>query len=238
MEFTEVNNKRTYRQIIEQFMGMIERGEIKPGDKLPGERELAEKLGSSRPSVREAFRTLEILGVIEVRHGGGTFIREFNVAPFINMIAPLFYTKSRNIEDLTDFRILLEGEAVKAAALSHNDSIVGSMETSLELMNDEDPRVREKADLDFHRAIFAASGNRTFVFAGECLSYILYASVHLNREVIQGKDDMAERWAEDHRRILDAVSAGDPEAAYNALKSHLESVGSYLTENKNEQGGK
>jgi DNA-binding FadR family transcriptional regulator len=60
----------------------------------------------------------------------------------------------------------------------------------------------------------------------------------LNREVIQGKDDMAERWAEDHRRILDAVSAGDPEAAYNALKSHLESVGSYLTENKNEQGGK
>ena len=181
MDFKEIKSKKTYKQIIEQFLGMIESGDIKSGDKLPSERDLAVTLSTSRSSIREAFRTLEILGILEVRHGGGTYVRSFDIAPFINTIAPLFLGKLSNINDLIDFRILLEGEAVKVAAISHDDATIEAMTKSLGQMAGDDAELNEKADLDFHRTIFAATGSKTFIFAGECLSHILYASVHMNQ---------------------------------------------------------
>ncbi len=238
MDFKEISSKKTYKQIIDQIIGMIENGDIKSGDRLPGERDLAVKLCTSRSSIREAFRTLEILGILEVRHGGGTYVKSFDIAPFINTIAPLFLSKRSNISDLIDFRILLEGEAVKAAALSHDDATIEAMTKSLASMAGNDPVLNEQADLDFHRTIFAATDSKAFIFAGECLSNIFYASIHMNRTSLMQFPEMTVRWANEHARILESVSAGDAVKAYEALRDHLKGVCSYLTKELSDENNR
>lgn len=235
MEFNKLDKKKTYKQIIDQIISLIQQNEIAPGDKLPGERELALKLGTSRSSVREAFRTLEIIGILEVRHGGGTYVRDFDIVPFIDALFPLFLSKLSNIQDLTDFRILIEGEAVKAAALSNEKNMIDKMRETLASMTGDDPDANEQADIQFHRAIFEATGNKTFIFTGECLAYILRASVHLNRSSLMERSDMVSKWAKEHSLILAGIEQGDPDKAYTALRDHLNGVSKFLLEETSDE---
>jgi GntR family transcriptional repressor for pyruvate dehydrogenase complex len=228
MDFKEIPNKKTYKQIIEQIIALILKGELKNGDQLPGERALSELLGASRSSIREAFRTLEVLGILEVRQGGGTYVRSFHIAPFINTIAPLFLKDVDIMGDMMDFRMMLEGEAVKAAALLHDAHTIKEMEESVARMEDDDPGVAEQADIDFHMSIFSATGNKVFILAGECLSYILYTSIHTSRTRLIADRAIAERWIGEHKSILAALKVQDPEQAFHALRSHLEGVRSYI----------
>ena len=108
--------KRIYQNIIEQFVYLVKEGKLKVGDKLPSERTLAEMFNVSRASVREAFSAMEIIGLIEVRKGEGTYVSNLNISPFINTIAPLFINNENMETDLLEFRKLIEVEAVKLAA--------------------------------------------------------------------------------------------------------------------------
>ena len=90
MNISPINAKKVSQLIIEQFINMIKEGKLKMGDRLPPERTLAEMFNVSRASVREAFSAMEIIGLIEVRQGEGSYITELNIGPFINTIAPLF----------------------------------------------------------------------------------------------------------------------------------------------------
>ena len=228
MGFQEIPNQKTYKQIIEQIISLIISGELKNGDKLPGERVLAEMLGTSRASVREAFRTLEILGMLEVRRGGGTYVRSFHFAPFINTIAPLFLHNMDIMGDMMDFRILLEAEAVKAAASLHSPDTIDGMERAIEHMESDDPQRSEQADIDFHMSIFSATGNQAFMLAGECLSYILYTSIHTSRTKLIENKEIAERWLNEHKNIFDAVKFHEPQKAGELLRGHLLGVRSYI----------
>jgi len=162
MNFQAIENKKTYKQIIEQVLALIISGDLKSGNKLQGERTLAEMLSTSRPSIREAFRTLEIIGILEVRQGGGTYVRSFHIAPFINTIAPLFLKDIDVMGDMMDFRMLLEGEAVKAAALFSDQNTIDKMARALEDMKNDNTQTAEQADIDFHMSIFSATGNKAF----------------------------------------------------------------------------
>ncbi|NSW89348.1 MAG: FadR family transcriptional regulator [Firmicutes bacterium] len=116
MEVSPISIKRIYQSIIEQLVLMIKEGKLKVGDRLPPERTLAEMFNVSRASIREAFSAMEIIGLIEVRQGEGSFITDMNIAPFVNTIAPLFVQNENMETDLLDFRKMLEIEAVKLAA--------------------------------------------------------------------------------------------------------------------------
>ena len=230
MSFTEIPKQKTYKQIIEQIISLIVGGELKSGDKLPGERALAETLGTSRASIREAFRTLEILGILEVRHGGGTYVQDFQIAPFINTIAPLFLQNVDIMGDMMDFRIMLEEDAVKAAAMCNDPQTIDDMALSLERMENDDPAVAEQADVDFHMSIFSATGNRVFMLAGECLSYIVHTSIHTSRTKLIQDKAISHRWLQEHKAISDAVRKHQPEQAGTALRGHLEGVRQYILE--------
>ncbi len=224
MKFKEISNKKTYKQIVEQIISLIQKGELKHGDKLPGERTLSDELSTSRASIREAFRVLEIMGILEVRQGGGTFVKSFDIAPFLNAIAPLFLHDVDIMGDLMDFRIFIEGDAVKAAAVLGAPDIIKDMSKSLDNMKSEDKQIAEQADVDFHMSIFRATGNKVFILAGECLSYFLYTSVHANRETFALDKRTTEIWHQYHAKILDAIKNRDPDEAYNQLRNHLVSV--------------
>jgi GntR family transcriptional repressor for pyruvate dehydrogenase complex len=205
-------------------------GELKNGDKLPGERALADMLGASRASVREAFRTLEILGILEVRHGGGTYVCDFHIAPFLNTIAPLFLKNVDLMGDMMDFRIMLEEEAVKAAARCCSPQTAKDMARAMRDMKSDNPQIAEQADVDFHMSIFSATGNKVFELAGECLSYIVYTSILTSRRKLIDDKEISERWLTEHQQILNAVSAQQPDAAGRALRNHLEGVRRYILE--------
>lgn len=228
MIFREIKSEKTYKQIIDQIISLIVKGDLKSGDKLPGERVLAESLAASRSSIREAFRTLEILGILEVRHGGGTFVRDFNIAPFINTITPLFLQNIDIMGDMMDFRIMLESEAIIVAAVYSSPQIIDRMELAISNMCNKDPQIAEKADIDFHVSIFQATGNRVFVFAGQCLSYILYTSIHTSRTLLSDDKIIAKRWFDEHTQILEAVKKHQPEQASTALINHLGFIRTYL----------
>lgn len=232
MGFQQIPSQKTYKQIIGQIITLIINGELKNGDKLPGERALSGLLGASRASIREAFRTLEILGILEVRPGGGTYVCGFHIAPFINTIAPLFLQDVDIMGDMMDFRMMLEGEAVKAAAAAHDTRTLGEMAAAIGRMESEDPKDAEQADIDFHMSIFSATGNKVFVLAGECLSYILYTSIHTSRMRLISDRAVARRWLMEHKSINEAVEAQDAEKAHAALKAHLEGVRNYIVKEK------
>ena len=228
MEFTKLPKQKTYKQIIEQIIDLIISGELKNGDKLPGERMLAEKLSTSRSSIREAFRTLEIIGILEVRHGGGTYVQDFQIAPFLNTIAPLFFRNMDILGELMDFRIMLEENAVRTAANASSPDTLECMSRALSDMESPDPLVAEKGDIDFHMSIFAATENRIFRIAGECLSYIVHTSVHDNRSRFADEPAVQSRWLDEHRRIHAAVKDHEPDAAVRELNSHLSGVRKYI----------
>jgi GntR family transcriptional repressor for pyruvate dehydrogenase complex len=122
MEINPINSKRIYQSVVEQFVGLLRTGKVKPGDKLPPERTLAEQFRVSRASIREAISAMEIIGLIEVRPGDGSFVTDLNIAPFLNTIAPLFVRNETMETELLEFRKLLELEAVELATLQADAS--------------------------------------------------------------------------------------------------------------------
>jgi len=228
MNFVSIPNQKTYKQILEQIIAMIAGGELKSGDKLPGERALSEMLGTSRSSIREAFRTLEIIGVLEVRHGGGTFVRDFQIAPFINTIAPLFMKDVDLLGDMMDFRIMLESQAVRAAAKSADENTVSKMQAALEQMSSGNEPEAEQADIDFHMSIFKATGNKVFALAGECLAYVVFTSIHTSRTKLISDKAISKHWLSEHEQIFSAIKSSDEDGAEKALRRHLEGVRSYI----------
>ena len=231
MKFEEIPNKKTYKQIVEQIISLVLNGELKNGDKLPGERQLSNMLSTSRASIREAFRVLEIMGILEVRQGGGTYVKSFDISPFLNTIAPLFLHNVDIMGDLMDFRILIEGEALKAAAISGSPNTIASMTAALANMKSEDPQIAEQADFDFHMSIFSATENSVFMLVGECLSYILFTSIHTNREAFSADKETTQIWYQYHEKILDAIKSHAPEQAFTHLRNHLVSVRKYTLAN-------
>lgn len=228
MHIEPVNAKKTYQYIVEQIIALIIKGDLKAGDKLPPERSLAAMFTVSRASIREAFRAMEIVGIIEVKPGGGTYVTDFNIAPFINSVAPLFIRNLDAKYELMDFRIMLEGETVKLAARTRTPEGLEKMRFSLRKMQEaieqNNPKAGEEYDIAFHLALFIATGNRIYITAGESLSCILSTSVHVNRNRLFEDTRNSVQWCQEHRKILEAIEAGDAGEAYRELTSHLEGV--------------
>lgn len=128
---------RLYEEIIKQLIELIKKGTLKPGDKLPPERELAAQLNVSRTAIREALRSLETMGFIESRVGGGTFIKEITLDNVIDPFSTFLAQDKKLIVELIDVRLLLEVEMARLAALEINDEKVAMIEKSLNLMDEE-----------------------------------------------------------------------------------------------------
>jgi GntR family transcriptional regulator, transcriptional repressor for pyruvate dehydrogenase complex len=225
MEVNPINNKRIYQSVIEQLVKLITEGKLHTGEKLPPERTLAEMFDVSRASIREAFSAMEIIGLIEVRPGEGSFVADLNLAPFINTIAPLF-VKNENLEtELLDFRMLLEQEAVEMAALKTNTNSLQLLQDSIREMEKaiakEDNNLGAEADIAFHRAIFALTGNFILIKASEFIASLLECSVRFNRTKILKDPGNAKDLYQQHQQIYQAIYERQPELAKELIRKHL-----------------
>jgi GntR family transcriptional regulator, transcriptional repressor for pyruvate dehydrogenase complex len=222
MEIEPVKSTRIYEEIVRQVKQLIAEGKLKSGDQLPPERDLAEKFLVSRTSVREALRALESVGLIEIRPGEGTFVREISVDALVEPLALVLLSQRAMIEELFEARRLLEPAIAGLAARRATKDEIQEMERILDAQAQEIKRGNTglAQDAAFHAAIGTAAHNRA-------ITRIVHAVMDLlaqSREESLGTPGRPTRSHEDHRRILAGIGAGDAAAAERAMRDHVVAV--------------
>lgn len=198
---------------------LIDQGRLKPGDRLPAERELAQQIGVSRPSVRAGLRALSAMGVVQSRHGAGTFIRSgppsLDSEPLSFLAALHGFTREQMFEAR---RVLEVGVAGLAAERATGEQLATIAEEMTGLFASlEQPLEYLRHDMRFHRAVAAASGNPILASLVEMVSALFYTH---RRQTADRASDRRES-AEMHRAIYNALRARDPERARQAMSAHL-----------------
>lgn len=222
MHLAPIKSTRIYEEIVRQIKTMIAEGRLTSGDRLPPERELAEKFLVSRTSVREALRALESLGLVEIRPGEGTFIREASVDRLIEPLALVMVSQRESIAELFEARRLIEPAIAGLAAARATPDEVQEMERTLEAQAREVAAGRTgfAQDAEFHAAIGRAAHN-------EAITRIAHAVMDLltqSREESLNTPGRPTRSHEDHRRILHAIAGRHVAAAEEAMRDHLVAV--------------
>ncbi len=223
MKFREITPVRLYESVIEQIMNLIKNNKLKPGDKLPTERELAEKLSISRGSLREAFRVLESRGLIKSKPGGGRYIREIRKNGHNNTENIILSLEKSSILELLEAREMFEVKIAEITAQRATPEDIKSIEKALNKMNEEESLKDDKkteSDTEFHLAIASASHN--FVFVNIIKLHLdLLRDTREKTQQIPGRRE--ERWRE-HQAILQAIKESDSKKAGEAMLKHLRNV--------------
>jgi len=228
--FKPIKTKRVYEQVVEQIQDLMQKGELRPGDKLLSERELSDRLGVSRAAVREALSALDFLGVLESRQGEGTFIAQVTEQVLTEHLA-VFMTMERNANlDLLEMRKILEAAAADLAAERANSADIEQMSDALALMKaDVDSgALGEENDARFHRAVVEATGNKALAKTMALLSDLIVQNMRASRMQLFRKVGNREELYAQHLRVFQAIKAQDAKLARQAMVSHLEFVESEL----------
>jgi GntR family transcriptional repressor for pyruvate dehydrogenase complex len=225
LELEPVRPLALKERVIRQLTRLIEEGVLKPGDQLPSERELSEELQVSRGTVREAVQFLGALGLVEVRHGSGTFVRlGTDPSKLRDEWREWTIRHAERIHDLLEIRKGLEPFAAELAAQRAGDGEVAAMEDALQQMqpvlDSPDVTALIQADLAFHHALCAAAGNAALSEFADALGEQLLQE----RGAIWNIPGRPARSLVEHRAIYEAVRAGDPKRARKAVLEHLSSV--------------
>ena len=212
--------------LVEEFARRIQAGELKPGDKLPAESEIVREQGVSRTVVREAISRLQAGGLVETRHGIGSFVlAAAAAAPGTLRIDPATLRTVRDIIAILELRIALETEAASLAALRRSDANLDEMRAALDEFQAAvgDQRACVAADIRFHLSIARATGNEHFADFMQHLGETIIPRSRVNTAKLAG-DDFAQylyRVNREHEDIYNAIRRQDPEAARAAMRTHL-----------------
>jgi GntR family transcriptional repressor for pyruvate dehydrogenase complex len=198
---------------------LIEGGELRPGDRLPPERELAAQIGVSRPTGRTALRSLATMGVVRSKQGSGTYIADGPPALAAEPFGLLAALHGLSRDGLFEARLVLEaGSSALAADRASGEQLAAmSEEVTGMFASVGDPLAFLRHDVQFHRAVAAASGNPVLGVLIDMLSSLFYER---RRETIQTATDLRET-AEAHRKVYQAIRARNRDAAIAAMGTHL-----------------
>ena len=212
------NDKRLYHSVADQIMKLIHDGAFPPGSRLPGERELAERFGVSRVTVRESEIALQALGHIRIKTGSGVYVLDRAEMSSDGLPGVSAF-------ELTEARLLFESEAAALAAHNIDDASLQHLEELIERMSSSDPADEEdsqQADQEFHLAVAAASKNAAVHYIVKTLWKLRteIASVREVHAAICAKEDATDRGSE-HAGVLEALKKRDPSAARDAMQKHF-----------------
>jgi GntR family transcriptional regulator, transcriptional repressor for pyruvate dehydrogenase complex len=225
MAFKPIKTKKLYEEVVEQIRQLMAEGELKPGDKLLPERELAEKLQVSRPSVREAIRMLEMLGFIEIRPRDGTFVRNTNPAEMIQPLAVLLTAEKSSLLEMFEVRRIHETANAGLAAERASEQEIRQLATALrnmkERLNVKDSERGEKHDIEFHSLIAEATHNALLTRLFRNISEEFSRAVSVARRGLYADEGNPQKIIDQHRRIYQAIKKRDPEMATRRMLEHL-----------------
>ena len=220
-EFEAVRRNRVYEEVAKQIENVILK-KLRPGDKLPSERELADVLHVSRGSIRDAIRSLELMGLVEARQGTGTIVRAVSADSLTNPFANALKRRKELVSELIDFRKMLEPSLAARAATHASAEEVLEMEEILRRQQEKqhlgDAAVDE--DAEFHYSVALASDNSVVLKVLDILMDLLRDTRARSLQV----EGRPQKSLSGHRRILAAIKRHDAEAAKAAMRRHLEDV--------------
>lgn len=214
-----INKTTISDEIVEQIMGLIERGDLQPGQRLPSERELCVRFGTGRSSLREALRCLSIVGVLRARVGEGTSVAN-DSGKFLGKIMQWrMVTERHDIENLMEVRIALEGLSASSVAANGKEEDIAQLDELIDRMKaaEDDTKKYSALDLEFHLALAKASGNPLVLDLITLIRHQLMKGLH---RVLATPNARPLSTAE-HIRIMQEIRKHNPEGAQKAMYVHL-----------------
>lgn len=218
-----VRTSRLYEQIVQQIEESVLNGSLKPGDQLPAERELAQRLGVSRTAVREAVKALREKGLVEAYSGRGTFITDgTSHAARQSFDLMVKIGQQESSANLAELRLILEPGIAALAAERAEEEHLSAMREAFAVMDraQKNPAAYIEADLDFHLALAEAAANPLILSLIDSIVGLLREQ----RIKIFNVEGGPERGQIHHKRILEAMEQRNPNMARSAMSSHLEQV--------------
>lgn len=219
MELQAIKTNRLYIQVADQLTALIDSGAIKPGERFPAERELAEKLGVSRPTIREAMIAMELSGIIEIRTGSGIYVSKQK---------PILEARDKGVGpfEILEIRYIIESEACALAATRITDEQITQLKETLIAMEEEEkqPDASEKADWKFHLLIAEAAQNSAIYSVVNWLWELRNQSELSTAFFERIRQEGVHPSINDHRKIVEALEKRNPEKARMAMKFHIENA--------------
>ena len=208
------NNNKKYLKILRQFQELLSNEKLKPGDKLPPERQLAETLGVSRPALRQALSILEAQNIIDCRQGDGNYVLPLSQNLF-NPVVMGFYMNQGKWENILEFRYILEVNIIRLVTLKISeeqilelDQIVGRME------NFQTLEIRKELNNTFHFSLIKMSGNSLVAAIYDSILSLIGDQISMTQ---------GECFYDSHKKIVDAIKTGNPDDAAKCMIEHFTS---------------
>lgn len=224
--FQEIRIESPTDKIIRQIRALITSGQLKPGDKLPPERKLSEKLGVGRSNVRDAIKKLEFYGILRTLPQSGTIVAGMGITALEGLITDVLKIENSDFSSLVETRVLLEAESARLAAIRRTDEDIENIRKAL-LAYEAKVKHNEQAveeDLMFHLKIAEASKNSVL----KSLMLIIIPDIINNFIKLDiCKDGRSQNALEEHNVIINHIIAQKPEEAAAAMRIHLKDVFDY-----------
>ena len=239
MPFQKVQPEKLSSSVVRQIELLILRGILRPGERLPSERELAERLGVSRPSLRDAVSELQERNLLTSKANSGIFVADVLGSAFSESLVRLFATHDEAVFDYITFRRDLEGMAAERAAKSGTETDLKVVQTVFDKMEEahlkRNPEEEAELDVEFHLAIVDASHNVVMLQMMRSMLKLLREGVFYNREIMFKQRLNRGMILEQHKAINAALQKRDAKGARAAIESHLNFVEGALRAQKSEQ---
>lgn len=218
MAITPIEKKNISQQIFDQILQDIRTGTWGPGSKLPSENELCLMFGVSRVPIREALRSLNMMGITQTRQGEGSFVSEINPGLFMNSLLPVLVLSRKGMMDILEYRRIVEPENAALAAQNADESDIYTMEATLAVMERIGKPVLDFSisDMQFHLDVARATKNTLLFSAANVIRDVLVDYYRKINEIMG-----VERALKYHRFIFDAIVARDPEQARCWMQEHI-----------------
>ncbi|QMU56919.1 MAG: FCD domain-containing protein [Boseongicola sp.] len=234
MPFERINPEKLSHSVVRQIELLILRGILGPGERLPSERELSERLGVSRPSLREAVSELQNSGLLTTKANSGIYVADVLGSAFSPALTRLFASHDEAVFDYLDFRRDMEGLAAERAARLGSDTDLQVINSVFERMQaahkKRDPSDEANIDAEFHLAILEASHNVVMLHMMRSMYDLLREGVFYNRQIMFRQRATRDELLNQHGAINSALQARDAKAARQTIEAHLDYVRSCLSD--------
>ncbi|MEM9707285.1 MAG: FCD domain-containing protein [Pseudomonadota bacterium] len=236
MPFEKIQPEKLSGGVVRQIELLILEGILRPGERLPAERELAERMGVSRPSLREAVADLQTKGLLTAKAGSGIYVADVLTSAFSPALASLFAEHDRAKLDVLSFRRDIEGLAAERAARQGSDTdlaVIAEIFAKMENAHGAGDAEAEAAlDAEFHLAIIEASHNVIMIHMMRSMYDLLHQGVFFNRQIMFRHKTTADTLLDQHKSINAALQARDGARARAALEDHIEYVETQVSDHR------
>ena len=236
MPFRPIQSDKLSTAVVRQIEELILRGILRPGERLPSERDLSERLAVSRPSLRDALSELQDVGLLEARAGSGVFVAEVLGSSFSPALQDLMSRHDEAVDDYLAFRRDMEGLAAERAARLGSDTDLKVIQTLFDKMRDahrgQDADKEGSLDAQFHMAIVEAGHNVVMLHMMRSMYELLQKGVFYNRTIIFSDSSARTALLDQHAAINDGLQARDGAAARKAIEAHLDYVKAMLADQR------